>query len=65
MSEERTAWVDGWEDDPDTLDIGNYLKLIEAVGKGRFAQRLASRVAGLEPPRYIQSAIEFVVRSVR
>ena len=65
LSEERTAWVDGWEDDPDTLDIDNYLKLIEAVGKGRFAQRLASRVTGLEPPRYIQSAIEFVVRSVR
>lgn len=65
MSEERTAWVDGWEDDPDTLNIGNYLKLIEVVGKGRFAQRLASRVAGLEPPRYIQSAIKFVVRRVR
>lgn len=65
LSEERTSWVDDWEDDPDTLHIGNYLKLIEAVGKGRFAQRLASRIAGLEPPRYIQSAIEFVVRSVR
>ncbi len=65
LSEERTAWVDGWENDPDTLHIGNYLKLIESVGKGRFAQRLASRVADIEPPRYIQSAIEFVVRSVR
>ncbi|WP_406226710.1 ATP-dependent nuclease [Pseudomonas siliginis] len=65
LSEERTAWVDDWEDDPDTLDIDNYLKLIETVGKGRFAQRLASRVAGVEPPRYIQSAIEFVVRNVR
>lgn len=65
LSETRTAWVDGWEDDPDTLDIGKYLKLIEAVGKGRFAQRLASRVAGLEPPLYIQSAIDFVVQSVR
>ncbi|GFZ68598.1 ATP-dependent endonuclease [Pseudomonas amygdali pv. eriobotryae] len=65
LSEERTAWVDGWEDEPDTLDIGNYLKIIEAVGKGRFAQRLASRVAGLEPPLYIQSAIAFVVQRVR
>lgn len=65
LSEERTTWVDGWEDDPDTLDIDNYLKLIETIGKGRFAQRLASRVAGVEPPRYIHSAIEFVVRHVR
>ncbi|WP_148193889.1 ATP-dependent nuclease [Pseudomonas syringae] len=65
LSDERSAWVDGWEDDPDTLDIVNYLKVIEAVGKGRFAQRLASRVAGLEPPLYIQSAIDFVVRRVR
>ncbi|KOG01261.1 putative nucleoside triphosphate hydrolase domain-containing protein [Pseudomonas syringae pv. aceris] len=65
LSDERSAWVDGWEDDPDTLDIVNYIKVIEAIGKGRFAQRLASRVAGVEPPLYIQSAIDFVVRRVR
>lgn len=64
LSEERKGWVDGWEADPSTLDVNNYLKLVEAVGKGRFAQRLASRIAGLEPPGYIRRAIEFVASRV-
>lgn len=64
LSEERQAWVDQWEADPETLDPSNYLKLVEAVGKGRFAQRLASRIQGLEPPAYIAGAITFVVERV-
>ena len=64
LSEERQAWVDQWEADPETLDSSNYLKLVEAVGKGRFAQRLASRIQGLEPPAYIAGAITFVVERV-
>jgi putative ATP-dependent endonuclease of the OLD family len=63
-SEARTAWIDGWEADNDTLDPANYLKLIEAVGKGRFAQRLASRIGSMNPPAYIARAIEFVARNV-
>lgn len=64
LSEERQAWVDQWEADPETLDPSNYLKLVEAVGKGRFAQRLASRIQGFEPPAYIAGAITFVVERV-
>jgi putative ATP-dependent endonuclease of OLD family len=64
LSEERQAWVDQWEADPETLVPSNYLKLVEAVGKGRFAQRLASRIQGLEPPAYIAGAITFVVERV-
>jgi putative ATP-dependent endonuclease of OLD family len=64
LSEERTGWVDGWEADPSALNVDNYLKLIEAVGKGRFAQRLASRIDGMEPPAYIRRAIEFVASRV-
>lgn len=63
-SEERKGWIDGWEADPEMLDIDNYLKLIEAVGKGRFAQRLASRIDGMEPPAYIDNAIGFVAQRV-
>ena len=63
-SQERRKWIDGWEADPDTLDVENYLKLIESVGKGRFAQRLASRIEGIEPPAYIKGAIEFVADRV-
>lgn len=64
LSEERRAWVDQWEADPETLNTANYLKLIEAVGKGRFAQRLASRIEGIEPPAYIADAVTFVVERV-
>lgn len=64
LSEERKAWVDQWETNPETLDAENYLKLIESVGKGRFAQRLASRIDGVEPPAYIAGAISFVVQRV-
>lgn len=32
----------GWAEDPDTLEVETFLKDIKNVGKGRFAQRLAS-----------------------
>ncbi|EER62149.1 putative exonuclease [Acidovorax delafieldii 2AN] len=60
----RMAWLDEWEADPSTLNVENYLKMIEAIGKGRFAQRLASRVEGVAPPAYIANAIAYVVGRV-
>lgn len=56
----RRGWIDMWEADPDKLDIKRFLTMINAIGKGRFAQRLASRMGDLEPPDYIKKAIEFV-----
>lgn len=64
LSVERAAWVDRWDEDPSTLDPENYLKLIESVGKGRFAQRLASRITDIAPPSYIAGAISYVVERV-
>jgi len=64
FSAERQGWIDEWEADPESLDVEKYLALIEAVGKGRFAQRLASRVTGTEPPDYIIGAIGFVASRV-
>ncbi|TBW32299.1 DUF2813 domain-containing protein [Azotobacter chroococcum] len=64
FSAERQAWVNQWEADPGTLEPENYLKLIEAVGKGRFAQRLASRIEGIVPPPYITCAITHVADRV-
>lgn len=64
LSDERVGWINAWEADPHTLDPENYLKLIEAVGKGRFAQRLASRIEGIGPPAYIADAITYVVQRV-
>lgn len=64
LTARKQGWVNEWEADPESLDFEKYLGLIETVGKGRFAQRLASRVAGTEPPEYIKGAIEFVASRV-
>ena len=47
---ERKSWIDEWEADHKSLDIEKYLTLIETIGKGRFAERLASRVIEIDPP---------------
>ena len=41
-----------------------FLSIVEFVGKGRFAQRLANRIANLQVPAYIASAIKFVADRV-
>jgi putative ATP-dependent endonuclease of the OLD family len=56
----RSAFIDGWEADPDTLDKDAFLAMVETIGKGRFAQRLASRMNGEAPLTYIRDAIRFV-----
>lgn len=60
----RMGRIDGWENDPDSLNISQFLSLIEAIGKGRFAQRLSSRVGDIAPPEYIRNAIDFVASRV-
>ncbi|WP_422363230.1 ATP-dependent nuclease [Pyruvatibacter mobilis] len=64
FSATRQGWIDAWEADPSSLDVDNYLKLIEVIGKGRFAQRLASRAGGIKPPDYIKNASAYVVDRV-
>jgi putative ATP-dependent endonuclease of OLD family len=64
FSAARQAWIDDWEENPENLHIENYLKLVESIGKGRFAQRLASRIAHINPPNYIANAITYVVDRV-
>jgi putative ATP-dependent endonuclease of OLD family len=53
-----------WEAAPDKLDEEKYMSLIDEIGKGRFAQRLATRIGEIEPPAYIQGAINFVADRV-
>jgi putative ATP-dependent endonuclease of OLD family len=54
-----------WLADPTTIDSVQVLKDIEEIGKGRFAQRLASSLRakknGLNGPQYIVDAIDFIV----
>jgi putative ATP-dependent endonuclease of the OLD family len=64
LSDERKGWVDKCAADADKLDAEKLLTLVEAVGKGRFAQRLATRIGGLDAPGYIGRAIKFVADRV-
>ena len=52
--------IQGWVDDPDTLDRERLLALIERIGKGRFAQALAPRVTAETCPDYIRQALEHI-----
>ena len=49
--------ADAWKADPAKLDPDRFIKDIKAIGKGRFAQRLATRIAGEICPSYISDAM--------
>lgn len=61
FSAERKATLDAWEAKPKDFDAGELLKMIEQMGKGRFAQRLAVRAPGKLVPDYIADAINHVI----
>lgn len=52
--------IQGWIDDPATLERDRLLALIERIGKGRFAQALAPRVTAAACPDYIRRALEHI-----
>lgn len=60
----RNARIDAWEAEPDKLDKGQFLAMVESIGKGRFAQRLATRIDKIQPLAYIADAIKFVAERV-
>ncbi len=60
----RRARIKKYETDYTDDDQKRFLSLIEAIGKGRFAQRLATRIEGIDVPAYIAGAIQHVVGRV-
>jgi len=53
--------AEAWKKEPATLEIERFLKDIEQIGKGRFAQRLASKMKGDPCPAYIKEAFDYVI----
>lgn len=53
--------LQSWVDDPDILDSEHLLRLVERVGKGRFAQALAPHVSAETCPGYIRRALERII----
>lgn len=60
----RTKRIEGYKTSFTDDDQKAFLALVEAIGKGRFAQRLATRIQGVEVPGYIAGAIQHVVDRV-
>ena len=59
--------AESWRNDPASLNTTKLLSDIEAIGKGRFAQRLASRIAtvkGNACPDSVKGAIAYVADRV-
>lgn len=62
-SDKAVERMKGWAAKPKSLDTSQFLKDIEAIGKGRFAQRIASAIAASDDkscPPYILSGLEYV-----
>jgi putative ATP-dependent endonuclease of OLD family len=60
----RKSLIEAWAKKPDSLDKKKFIALVDDIGKGRFAQRLVTRLGKTKPPQYIASAINFVVSRV-
>jgi putative ATP-dependent endonuclease of OLD family len=58
LRQETREKLDRWEADPATLESDTLVSLIERIGKGRFAQRIAPAVCADRCPDYIRKALE-------
>ena len=52
--------IDAWVAAPNAVEADRLIDLIERVGKGRFAQRLAGSATAANCPAYIRSGLEFI-----
>jgi len=59
------ARAEAWRKDPKNYDKDRMLGDIAAIGKGRFAQRLASNIKDKTCPKYILSAFDYVATRCR
>ncbi|MFZ5593337.1 MAG: ATP-dependent nuclease [Pseudomonadota bacterium] len=59
----RLGRVDEWEKSK-KIDRAQFLSMVEEIGKGRFAQRLAASIDKQKPLQYIADAINFVADRV-
>lgn len=56
--------VNGWKDNPDSLDEAQFLKDIKTISKGRLSQRIArllSQSSNQNCPAYILSALDYLI----
>lgn len=56
----KRAELQGWVNNPASINVNSLIALIERIGKGRFAQALASYVTEDTCPDYIRHALEHI-----
>lgn len=64
LSAKTKGVVDTWRRDAAQLDNERFLRAIERIGKGRFAQALAPLVTADACPRYIRKAFEYIRHAI-
>jgi putative ATP-dependent endonuclease of the OLD family len=58
LSQDAKDALQAWVDDPDELDAARLVRMIDRIGKGRFAQLVAPNVTAAVCPGYIRRALE-------
>lgn len=64
FGQRRQDRIRQWRTMPEEVGPRELLQLVDSVGKGRFAQRLAPLLITEDPPNYIVKAIRFVAERV-
>ena len=67
QSEAASKRAEGWQANPTTIDVGQIMSDIGVIGKGRFAQRVASILSPQTQeldPKYVVDALAFIAKAV-
>lgn len=63
----RTKRINEWKLDPNKIDSAQLLAMVKDIGKGRLSGKLKKKISGkklIQVPKYIQDAIEYMVKNV-
>jgi len=63
----RTKRINEWKTDSSKIDSTQLLAMVKDIGKGRLSGKLKKKISGgelIQVPKYIQDAIEYMVKNV-
>ena len=63
----RTKRINEWKTDSSKIDNTQLLAMVKDIGKGRLSGKLKKKISGgglIQVPKYIQDAIEYMVKNV-
>lgn len=63
----RTKRINEWKADPEKINSTQLLAMVKDISKGRLSGKIRKKISGvtqIQVPKYIQNAIEFMVKNV-